>query len=162
MVCRGVHFGLTPEEGTRLLDETHNNEELLAAVNAIEERWDKKWLQETDKAWDAIHRCLTDGNLHYGESPLHLCILGEDNLYEGKGYIVNALLPEEVQLAAEAIRGVNRAWMLRKYWQINPKDYGSPLSEEDFGYTWAWFKPLKRFFQKAARHGRYVVFTVDL
>ena len=161
MVCRGVHFALTPEEAHRLLDETHNNEELLAVLIEIEERWDKKWLQPTDKAWDAIHRCLTDGRLRYGDSPLHLPILGADNLYEGTAWIINALLPEEVQLAAEAIRGIDRRWMCRKYWQIDPKDYGSALSEGDFDYTWAWFKPLKRFFQKAARHGRYVVFTVD-
>ena len=29
----------------------------------IEEPWDEEWLLEMDKAWDAIHRCLTDGRL---------------------------------------------------------------------------------------------------
>jgi hypothetical protein len=162
MAGRGVHFALTPEEGDRLLDAADHGEELMERIAEIEERWVKEWLQETEKAWDAIHRCLTGGTLFYGESPLHQCILGEDNLYDGDDYFVNILMPEEVKEVAAAIRKIDKAGMRRHYRAIDPKDYGSPLSDEDFEYTWSWFKPLKRFFRKAARQGRWVVFTTDL
>ena len=35
----------------------------MAVIEEIEDRWDRDWLVETDKAWDAIHRCLTGGTL---------------------------------------------------------------------------------------------------
>jgi hypothetical protein len=38
----------------------------MAQIEAIEEAWDLDHLAESDKAWDAIHRCLTDGQLDAG------------------------------------------------------------------------------------------------
>jgi hypothetical protein len=161
MACRGVHFALTPEDEARLVDETHDDDELLEAVEEIEERWDRKWLVETDKAWDAIHRCLTDGSLEYGSTPLHKCILGSNNLYEGDDYIVSLLRPAEVKEVAEAIEGIDREEMRRKYDAIDPDDYDGELSDDDFEYTWSNFSDLRAFFRKAAEHQRAVVFTVD-
>jgi hypothetical protein len=158
--CRGVHFALTPEETARIRSAL-DDEDLMAGIEAIEERWDRDWLLETDKAWDAIHRCLTDGTLAYGVSPLHKCILGEDNLHEGDDYIVNLLEPDEVKEVAAAIRDIDEPTMRRSYFAIDPDDYDSPLSEEDFGYTWGNFQDLQEFFEKAARHDRAVVFTVS-
>ena len=160
MGCRGVHFALTTDEATRL-STALDDENLMAAIEAIEERWDRDWLQETDKAWDAIHRCLTDGTLCYGPTPLHKCILGVDNLYEGDEYIVNLLGPGEVKKVSAAIRYIDEAFLRRSYFAIDPDDYEQPLSEEDFGYTWDNFRDLREFFEKAARHDRAVVFTVD-
>jgi hypothetical protein len=161
MACRGVHFALTPEDEARLVDETHDDDELLEAVEEIEERWDREWLVETDKAWDAIHRCLTDGSLEYGSTPFHKCILGSDNLYEGDDYIVSLLRPAEVKEVAEAIEGIDREGMRRKYDAIDPDDYECELSDDDFEYTWSNFSDLRAFFRKAAEHKRAVVFTVD-
>ena len=83
--------------------------------NKIEDRWDREWLVETDKAWDAIHRCLTDGTLRVGRSPLHNCILGSESLHEGDGYIVNFLEPDEVKEVAEAIKDIDRGQMRGRY-----------------------------------------------
>ena len=148
MGCLGVHFGLTAEDEALLVDEFHTSDELREILAEIEERWDSEWLQETDKAWDAIHRCLTDGTLNYDNTPLHKCILGFDNLlYEGDDYIINYLSADEVKEVAEAIKDFDKTWMRQRYFAI-PADYAVPLSEEDFEYTWGWFVPLRAFFQK--------------
>jgi hypothetical protein len=160
MACRGVHFALTPDEAEKV-ESALDDESLMAAIEEIEERWDRDWLQETDKAWDPIHRCLADGTLRYGPSPLHKCILGEISLYDGDDYIVNLLEPAEVKEVATAIRGIDEPLMRRSYFAIDPDDYGPPLTEQDFRYTWDNFQELRRFFEKAARHDRAVVFTVD-
>lgn len=160
MACRGVHFALTPDEAEKVAS-ADDDEELMAAIEEIEERWDRDWLVETDKAWDAIHRCLTGGSLEHGPSPLHKCILGEACRHEGDGYIVNLLGPEEVKEVAAAIGGLDEAWMRRAYFALDPEDYGMEPSEEDCGYTWENFVDLRAFFERAARHDRAVVFTVD-
>jgi Domain of unknown function (DUF1877) len=160
MACRGVHFALTRDEERGIISAV-DDEDLMALIEEIEGRWDRDWLVETDKAWDAIHRCLTDGTLAYGSTPLHKCILGESSLHDGDGYIVNLLGSEDVKEVAVAIRGIDEAAMRRSYLAIDPDDYDSPLSEEDFGYTWDNFRDLREFFERAARHDRAVVFTVD-
>jgi hypothetical protein len=162
MACRGVHFALTPQEETKLVGALDSDDEhLMAFIEEIEGRWDREWLQETDKSWDAIHRCLTDGKLEYGPTTLHKCVLGSDNLHDGEDYIVNFLKPEEVKEVAASIKDIDREWMRRKYNSIDTSDYDGELSDEDFEYTWSYFEDLRAFFQKSAEHGRSVLFTVD-
>lgn len=161
MVCRAVHFALTTEQASRLMNTPGaNNDFLLAFVREIEEAWDEEWLQETDKSWDAIHRCLTDGKLEFGDSPFHKCILGSDNLYEGNDYIMSFLDPDEVKEVAEAIKDIDRDELGRRYSEIDTERYGE-LSDSDFEYTWSWFPHLRDFFQKAAAANRSMLFTVD-
>jgi hypothetical protein len=64
----GVHFALV-EKDARRMQRARGNDALQEVLEEIEERWDRRWLQETDKAWDAIHRCLTDGYLRSGSTP---------------------------------------------------------------------------------------------
>jgi hypothetical protein len=144
MACRGVHFALTPDEAEKL-ESAKDDEELMAAVEDIEDRWDRDWLQETDKTWDAIHRCLTDGTLRYGSSPLHKCIPGEGSLFDADDYIVNLLEPSEVKEVAAAVRDIDEPRMRRSYHALDPDEYGQPLSEEDFGYTRDNFQALPQF-----------------
>ena len=63
MASLGVLFALT-EKQTKHLMKAHGDEEVLELIEEIEEAWDKESLQETDMAWDAIHRCLSDGSLN--------------------------------------------------------------------------------------------------
>jgi hypothetical protein len=143
-----------------------DDESLMAFIEEVEEGhngegWDAEWVQETDKAWDAIHRCLTDGNLEYGDSPFHKCILGPVNLHIGDDYIVNFIDRQEVQEVAAAIKDIDRQWLRRKYDTIDAESYQGELSDRDFEYTWGWFAPLRDFFQKAAVANRAMLFTVD-
>jgi hypothetical protein len=161
MACRGVHFALTADEESRLLS-AQGDAEVMAVVEAVEETWDNDWFQETDKAWDAIHRCLTDGTLSYDSStPLHKCILGGRQLHEGDDYIVAYLTAEDVRDVAAAIGDIDEGRMRRRYDTLSTTDYGDYVSDEDFEYTWSYFEGVQSFFRKAAESGRAVIFTVD-
>lgn len=59
MACRGVYFALSDDDARRLKDIDGDASVLKFIQEELESRWDEEWLQETDKAWDAIHRCLT-------------------------------------------------------------------------------------------------------
>jgi len=162
MGCRGVYFALTADEEKRLLSAGSDEAVLEIIQEEIEERWDEKWAEETDKSWDAMHRCLTDGTLSFEPvSALHQCVLGGKQLYGDDDYIVSFLTAEETRAVAAAIRDIDQGWMREKYFRIDPEDYEFPTTEEDFDYTWEYFQSVKRFFQKAAKAGRAVIFTVD-
>jgi hypothetical protein len=73
MSCLGVHFAIGAAKAERLILAANDAEILLIVQDEIEARLDDEWLYQTDKAWDAIHRCLTDGRLTLGngEYPLN-------------------------------------------------------------------------------------------
>src|SRR2546423_1152089 len=102
MAGRGVHFALSASERDRLASVQTSNDDVLELVGEIEERWNKRWVFETDKAWNALHRCFTDGTLRYegGRRPLKLAFLGGTPIYGGDDYIVCALMAEEVASVA--------------------------------------------------------------
>lgn len=161
MACRAVHFALTAEQSSRLMDIPGTDaDSMMAFVEDIERAWEKEWLQETDKAWDAIHRCLTDGKLEYGDTPFHKCILGPGNLYAEDDYIISFLSPPEVKDVAAAIQDIDRDELRSRYDAIDTDSYGE-LSDDDFEYTWSSFSDLRDFFQRAAAANRAMMFTVD-
>lgn len=104
MASRGVHFAIAAEQAEALL-AADGNDALMKLIEAIEEAWDKDNLAESDKAWDAMHRCLTDGQLEYGNGsyPLNHCVLGPRQLHAGDDYIVSLVSPEEVRDVAKAL-----------------------------------------------------------
>jgi hypothetical protein len=72
MSARGVHFALTDNDVRQLLSRKSNEDRLEHVQLEIEETFFESReadLVETDKAWDAIHRCLTDGTLGRHQRP---------------------------------------------------------------------------------------------
>ena len=165
MACRAVLFALTENEATQLL-EAQGDQALEEVVEEIEERWDEKWLCELDKAWDGIHRALTDGELGWdnGDYPLNHVIMGGQQLYEGDDYIFTFVQTTQVADVAKALQSLTDAEFRERYVKINRENYGAApeqISDEDFEYVAGWFEGLKQFYAKAAAAGRAVVFTVD-
>jgi hypothetical protein len=160
MGCRGVHYALTEAEAWRF-KTAETKAALIDALEEIERRRDRKWLEETDKAWDAIHRCLTNGMLEFGDTPLHRVIFGDKNLLTApaNGHI-SLVNPDEVREVADAIRWIDEEWMRDRYFALDPRQYDGDISELDFEYTWGWFVRLRAFFEKAAAAERWVSFTV--
>jgi hypothetical protein len=173
MACLGVHFAITKDMADKLL-HAKNDEELIEIVQEeIEEKWDKENLCETDKAWDAIHRCLSDGSLRsqpraylLGDvlrfsigkiSRLRNCIFGGKILNRKNDYFVVLLMPSQVRETAEELSKVTREWLRDRYFKLKFLNCPWEKSEQD----WEWFKGLPAFFQKAAKDGRYVIFAVD-
>jgi hypothetical protein len=135
----GVHFAITPEQERTLLaagaeGDTYAVDEL---VEEIEESWTDNGLKvDTDKAWDAIHRCLTDGALDPdgGEYPLSHAVLGGRHLHDG--YYVVYLRSAEVHDVADALRGVDRTSLRGRFDAIDDPDYPGAHDDRDFEYTW--------------------------
>jgi hypothetical protein len=162
MACRGVLFALSTEDEQKVLSCSSDEELLRLIQDDIEERWEEEHLEQTDKAWDAMHRCLTDGQLSfYDPSVLGLCILGGRPLYKDtQTYVVSYKNAEQTKKAAEAAAKVTKDWLRDRYFKL-PSKYEFPLSEEDFEYTWEYFEGARDFYAKAAKDGRAVIFTVD-
>jgi hypothetical protein len=115
----------------------------------------------TDKAWDAIHRCLGDGTLSSDGSSLSRCVLGGRQLYEGDEYIVSYVTREEAKEVADAVVALDRDWLFSRYAALAATDYDGPHDDDDREYTWDNFQALRDFMVKAAGAGRAVIFTVD-
>ncbi|TWT87273.1 hypothetical protein Mal64_28110 [Pseudobythopirellula maris] len=163
MGCLGVHFAVEGEVMERLLAAT-NDVDRSAIIEEIEEGGEyDEWSYDTDKAWDGLHRCLTDGNLHWdgGDYPLKLTILGGERLFEGEDYIICLTKPDEVKDVSMALRDLDQEELKRRYQMIPAAEYDVELGEDDFGYLWENFEGLRGFYQRASQAGRAVVFTAD-
>lgn len=162
MGCRGVHFAIDGAIVDRLL-EADDDEDIAAIIEEIEESCEPGFDFGTDKAWDALHRCLTDGTLDWagGLYPLSHVVLGGMQLYEGDDYVVALVRAEQVPDVAAALAPIDEAWLRQRYDSLEFPDYQGFRSDEDFAYTWANFRGLGEFFQVAANAGRAVIFTVD-
>jgi hypothetical protein len=162
MTCLGVHFALAGEDTQRLL-AAGDSAAVLAVVEEVEEKWDEGWLVQSDKSWDALHRCLSNGTIYYdeGEYPLNRTVLGGKHLYDGDDYVVSYVAPNEVKDVAAALAPLTRQDLQARYDAIDPDDYDGPYGPEDFQYTWDHFVAVRDLYKKAAAEGRAVVFTVD-
>jgi hypothetical protein len=166
MGCLGVHFALSPDEVATLksLDEDENRLNHIREV--VEEDYflnHSELLAQSDKAWDAMHRGLADGELTWdgGQYPLNHVVLAGESLYDGDDYIASLKTPDQVRDIASTLATLTESAFRRRYFAIDPQDYGMALSEEDFGYTWTNFESVRALYQRAALDGRYVLFTAD-
>jgi hypothetical protein len=159
-----MFFALTADQEAALM-ATGDDAEVRAFVEEVEMGdWDGDPLDcEADKAWDAMHRCLSDGTLGSGRrlSQLDMAVLGGGHHHEGDDYIVAHVLAAEVAQVAAALDAVDETWMRQRYDRIDAASYQGSLSDEGFDYTWYWFRQVRDFYRKAALAGRAVIFTVD-
>jgi Domain of unknown function (DUF1877) len=162
MTARGVHFAITTTRAESLL-AAEDDDALLALVEEIEEEWEAPFVFETDKGWDALHRCLSDGTLdpERGEPPLNKVFFGGKMLNERDDYFVVLVTPDEVKEIAVALRSVTEEWLRVRYFDLEFPDYQEGKSEEDFAYTAGSLEGLPELFAAAADAGRYVIFTVS-
>jgi hypothetical protein len=178
-----VHFAITAEERAQLEGFASDRERKLYIADVIEKRWDHRYLIETDKAWDPIHRCLGEippvepGFLekHYDQDPLHrpedygsyplkLCVLGGKPIMKDHrrcGYIIRLIEPNEVIDIARALPVVTWDWM-RKSYELRCMNTWPEAGEEDLNDAWDYLEGVKAFFEAMAGNGRAVIFTVDL
>lgn len=165
MSGRGVHFALSAADEEALFKASQAGDDAVLEFihEDLEERWEREWLYETDKAWNAIHRCLTDGELLYdnGRPPLSLAILGGYQQLEGPDETVSVKPADNVGEIASALEAVTREQLRERYDSLSETDYASQMSPKDFDYTWSNFVGLVEFYRRAAEADRAVVFTVD-
>lgn len=163
MSCLGVHFAITAAQAKKLL-AAKNDEDLVDLIQEeIEEDWDEEWVFQTDKAWDALHRCLSDGTLDCkrGAPPLNFVFFGGRVLNTEPDYFVVLLTPSQVRDVATALCGITAEWMRKRYFDTPFPDYQGEKSAEDWEYAWSQFEGLPAWFERAAVAKRHVIFTVD-
>lgn len=169
MACRGVFFALTEEEEAKLLAAPDSDAVIEIITEEIEERWDREWLVEMDKSWDAVHRCLGDGSLRRRQSSLaSKAVLGGRQLSSRADWIISYLTAEEVKQVAAAIAALDLLEFRRRYFGLRKAflwldrtDYDGPIGEEDFEYSRSYFEEMRLFFSKIAASHRPIIFTVD-
>jgi hypothetical protein len=162
MAGLGVHFALTDEEAQRLL-ALEGDLAIMAFVEEIEAGADQGRSYASDKSWDAVHRCLSNGTIYYdeGDYPLNRAILGGKHLYDADDYVVAYVAPNEVKDVAAAMAPISEQDLRARYDLIDPDDYDGKHGDEDFKVILESFRALRDFYRKAAAAGRAVVFTVD-
>src|SRR5512133_302751 len=110
MGCRGVHFSLDEEQvsSLRAVPEDQRVEHVQEEIEGTLWSADPSRGEETDQAWDAIHRALTDGDLTYenGEYPLSHVVLGGEPLYGGEDYVISLKTSAQVRDVAAALKDV--------------------------------------------------------
>ena len=166
MSCLGVHFALTEKEVARLRSFDDEQARLEHLQEVIEEHYlnhEKHFTAESDKAWDAMHRVLADGQLSWddGAYPLNHTVLAGELLYTDSDYIMSLKSPQQVRDIAGALPAITEAEFQRRYTAIDAKSYSCPLIDEDFRYTWDWFQDVRDLYTRAAQEGRFVLFTAD-
>ena len=163
MAGRGVLFALSAEEAAALLAADGDEDAVMEVIEEIEERWDEDRLTETDKAWDAIHRALTDGQLGWanGSAPLNLTILGGRRLSTPDHYIAVYKTAADVVAVAEALKGIDEVGIRERYERIVPADYAPEYGDEDAAYTAEWYGSVRTFYISAAERELPVAFTTD-
>jgi len=88
-------------------------------------------------------------------------VLAGESFYKGSDYIMSLKTPKQVQEISAALAGMTEEEFHERYLRIETKSYGFPLSEEDFQSTWEWFQAVRKLYGKAAKEGRFVLFTAD-
>ena len=159
----GVHFALSTQDEARLLAAAGDDDAVIGIVEQIEEGSFPGPHCDSDKAWDALHRCLTDGKLEYanGTYPLRAAVLGGRQLVEDAEYTVSYVSAGQVRDVAEALSVIEEDWLRRRYDTLGDTDYAGPMDEDDFEYTWDALEDIREFFAVAAEAGQAVIFTVD-
>ena len=166
MSCLGVHFALKADEVAQLQSLTDEQARVEHLQEVIEEQYlgdEKQFAAESDKAWDAMHRVLADGQLTWdgGVYPLNHTVLAGELLYTDSDYIMSLKSLQQVRDIAAALPAITEAEFRRRYFAIDAKSYGFPLTDEDFRYTWDCFQGVRDFYTRAAKEGRFVLFTAD-
>jgi len=166
MGCLGLHFALTNREAA-VLHSLPTDEARLDYVveDLVEDFWSDfpGFVAQTDKAWDGIHRALTDGELDYdqGAYPLSHVIMDGERVYFADDHIMVLKAPSEVVDVASALQRVTKNSFRTSYFRIDPNECGYSIDESDFEYTWHWFEELRPFWSRAAENGRHVLFSAS-
>ena len=166
MSCLGVHFALAEDEIATLRAMDDGRDRLSHLQEVIEEKYfadHEDFLTQSDKAWDAMHRALTDGELTWdgGTYPLNHVILAGELLYTESDYIMSLKTPSQVKDIADVLPAITEAEFRKRYFAIDAKNYGMELTEDDVGYTWELFNAVRDLYCRAAAAERHVLFTAD-
>jgi hypothetical protein len=165
MPCRGMLYALTPAEAATIRGFAGDDAELIQAANCLysTKRASEGFQAALDKAWWAIHLCMTngDGSSGTGFTPQSMCIMGAENLHQDDGYIICLVAAEDVPDVARELDEVTEELMAAQYDLFVPKEFDAAWHAQDCKYTWSYFNAAREVYRRAAAAGRCVLFKVD-
>jgi hypothetical protein len=158
MAFSGILYALSPDHKRGLLASQDD----AAVVEYVAQRLLEADQQDTDHAWELVHRCLTDGycRTDNGTYPLNLAILGGLQLHDGEDYIVSYVSPAEVHELIEALDEIDEAEFGERFSEIDEDDCDEPLDDESRKEAWTGLCAVRDFYSRAAEHGHAAVFVV--
>lgn len=162
MVGRGYHIALTREHAKRVfgMQDDDNLRAFLEELRMSPEMNKSGRVLDIGTTWDAIHRCLTDGELDPagGDFPLNTVILGGKQLHRGDDYAAVLIRPDMTAFVDEALREVDEEEFRTKFENL-PASYTQPRGKKEFVEIWLQLQNLKVFFEAASENLEAVVFT---
>ncbi len=166
----GTLFAIEQKTVDKLI--TLQDKQLLHFVkNFLEDNYYEQNPEQTlelGASWDAIHRSITGGLLHYqsGTYPLNTVILGGTILYgqtlEQDDYLILLKNRAQVQDASGALKNFTDEQFKNGYSNIDIEDYNCELGLSDMQKSLENFHLLKKFWQKAAEQKQNIIFTLDI
>ncbi len=163
MVGRGYHIALGREHAKRLfgLKEDQAILQFLEELKADPAMKKSGRLLDSGTAWDAIHRCLTEGELDAsaGDFPLSHAVLGGKQLHQGDDYAAVLVRPDMTRFIADALAEVGEDDFRKKFFALNPQSYNQRIGEKEFTEVWLALQNLKVFYEAATENLEAVVFT---
>lgn len=162
MACRVYSLALDEPCTARLLAADGDDGRLIEVVAELE-MTDAPDECSVDKAWDGIHRCLTEGKLggEDGSYPLNAVILGGLPMHQGDDYILSYNTPAEVGEIAAALTDLDLEPFTARYWTLDPDEYGATVDREGLDYLIYYLRETTGFYQRAAKAGWATIFVAD-
>ncbi|MFC4068355.1 DUF1877 family protein [Actinoplanes subglobosus] len=162
MACRGYFLALDERCTARLL-ACDSDDALRDVLEEFDMNADMSDECVVDKAWDGIHRCLTEGGLGSddGTYPLNAVVLGGRHLYRGDAYIVCHNSAGEVREIAAALDEADLEQFAAVFWSLDAGDYGAYIDQHGLTYLLDYLKDVTAFYHRAATAGWSTVFVVD-
>jgi hypothetical protein len=162
---QGAHIILTRDDAKKVFANSDDAgiKNIVTELRNSKRHREAKLVLETGTAWNAIHRCLTEGTLDptAGEFPLNHAILGGRRLHRNPEFEAIMVRPDITPHVAEALHHMKREEVHSRYQKIDPADYGQPLSITDFDRVWNALQQVRQLFEDAANERCAVLFTVE-
>jgi hypothetical protein len=116
---------------------------------------------EMGTLWEALHRCLTEGELDPagGDFPLNHAVLGGKQLLKGTDYTAVLIRPDVTRFIADALVELSEDDLRKRFFALAGGTYQEPIDEKHFMQLWLKLQDLKVFFEAAAENMEAVVFT---
>lgn len=162
MACRGYFLALDGPCIALLLSAVGDDRRVIEVIKELD-MTDVPDECGVDKAWDGIHRCLTEGRLggEDGSYPLNAVVLGGLPLHQGEDYVVSYNTPAEVREVTAALADHDMTPFLAKFWALDPDDYGAVVDQRELDYLTSNLREITAFYQRAAQADWASVFVVD-
>lgn len=163
VVGSGFLIALSRENAKRVFGQADDAGQmtLFEELRKSPELKKKGYILELAKAWDAIHRLLTEGTLEPtgGDFPLNAVILGGKPIHQGTDYAAAVVRPDLTPFIAEALAEITEEELQKKFVDLPQHGYDQGVADKDFDEVWRVTRLLQEFYDFCAAERLAVLFV---